>query len=108
MWPQHPRGISHPLLTLSHRERQQGSKVVVGGGREVELAEFPHSRGLAGSPSSETLVGCGPQDSLGVGKDVFPLRTPAHENLSRIPPMWLWAELGRGLCGVTSVPRVPP
>lgn len=64
------QGISHPLFTLSYRERQQGSTVVVVvvcGGRGVELAESSHSRGLAGSPSSETQVGCGPQDGLGVG-----------------------------------------
>lgn len=97
MWPQYPRG-SHTLS--SHSPTGRGNRVQRWWwwwGCGVELAESPHSRGLSGSPSSETQVGCGPQDGLGVGRDVLPLRAPAHESLSRIPPMWLWVELGSGL-----------
>lgn len=79
-----------------------------GGGGGVELAESPHSRGLAGSPSSETRWGVVLETAcLGVGRDVLPLRIPTHESPSRISPMWLWVELGRGLRGVMSVPCVP-
>lgn len=34
------------------------------------------------------VVGCCSQDALDVGRDVVPLRTPAHENLPRIPSVW--------------------
>lgn len=49
VWPQHPRGIAYPLLTLSHRERQQGSTVVVVvvvvGDGELSLTNLPIPEG---------------------------------------------------------------
>lgn len=100
------QGISCPLLTLSDRERQEGSNVVVG---KPSLLNLPIPEGelepLAvkhGGVLSPGRPGCGSSEDTCIRKSTSNTTRVAQLTLPEDVPNW-----GRGMRRVTYVPCVP-
>lgn len=104
------QGISCPLLTLSHRERQEGSNVVVGKPSlpnlpipEGELEPLAVKHGGVLSPGRPGCgEGCGSSEDTCTRESTSNTSRVAQLTLPEAVPNW-----GRGMRRVTYVPCVP-